>query len=417
MNKKYIAIILIFNTLSTIVYFLFLRMDQNIFNVQYITPDSITYIESAELLYTDFKLHPTRPLLFALILGIPNLFLSTVTIEHYITFSITLNLISWSASLLILFKSLCLFLKNKLSLYLSLLSGCSLGILAINFQTLTESISILALTTIIYLLLKYKQNKNSKHLIYSLAILNFLSLIKPGFFYLMLFYNLVYLIAIFYSKTAVYKKTSPLYWVSVLIIISQLIGMKQTYGNFTLSYIDKVTWYNYLGAKSEAYKTNTKLTKVYQVSKERMSYLNNLSWSDKSIISKEDFKKQLTNNKESVIQAYLDNIYENTNSKSLGIVRNIYNNQFQSRINALSKVSALQNSMYAILFLLTVLLMLLNYRRQHLIEFIIISIIAYNLLTSGISFWQGDRFTLVIYPAILCFFFYQIKKTSIQKYI
>jgi hypothetical protein len=235
----------------------------------------------------------------------------------------------------------------------------------------------------------------------------------------MLLFNLLFLIAPFIPKVSLTRTFNPAYWISILLILIQLTGMKQTYGDFTLSYIDKITWYNYLGAKAEALKSKADVTNtdVYKINQKRMARLSNLSWSKKAKVSKEDFNTQLFYNTKAVFEAYVENIIENINSQSLGIVRNINKAHLQSKIKNLANLSMYQNRMYSALFFFTLMLMVLNYKKQHYIEFMIIIVIGYNLITSGISFWQGDRFSLVLYPTILCFFFYQLKKTPIQKYI
>ena len=75
------------------------------FNSSFIPPDSTTYIEAADMLYNDFAPHHLRPLGYAFLLGLPNLFIEMDT-HDYVIWSTVLNALAWLLMLLLCFKTL-----------------------------------------------------------------------------------------------------------------------------------------------------------------------------------------------------------------------------------------------------------------------------------------------------------------------
>jgi hypothetical protein len=82
-----------------------------------------------------------------------------------------------------------------------------------------------------------------------MAVLFLAALVKPlslGLGFLLLLYYFKKLKAIFINKF------SPFIFISLSLIFLQMYSLKKDYGDFTISYIDSFTYYNYLGTRADS---------------------------------------------------------------------------------------------------------------------------------------------------------------------
>jgi hypothetical protein len=97
-------------------------------------------------------------------------------------------------------------------------------------------------------------------------------LIKPG----AKFFGIVMLLFFFKEILKNYKQKSMIFlYGSLLMIVIQVVGMKVQYGDFTISYIDGVTYHNYICSKAECYKNGKEYE---QINNPRAEYLFGLDF-------------------------------------------------------------------------------------------------------------------------------------------
>ncbi len=412
MKKTYILFSI--GSIIVLLFFIVLQLQNCIFDQDYIPADSFSYIESADLLYNSFSTHPIRPFGYGLILGAPHLFFDVVTLDMYVIYNFIINLFFWFGTSFFLLKSLHLFFGEKSSFYITLLFMFCMGNISHIFLILTETIVTFLLTYMAFLLLKYIIQKKVSHLILGITILNLVVLFRPGMLY---FSGLISLSLLFYLiklKKFSFKKCTP-FFLSLGLIFIQFISTYKIYGDFTLSYIDKETWYYYLGGESKAKEEGHN---YMQERNQRLQNFSDLSWGEKSIVSKNDFKNQLSNNKINILKEYILNVIENAENACSSIigterVKNIKQDRFHIFArNFLSLISKIQNIFFTSLIPISFLLIL--YKRKEITIAITISFtcMAYIVLTSGISFWQGDRFHIVFYPLMMITFSQLIYRSS-----
>jgi hypothetical protein len=257
--------------------------------------DCDNYRESASYLYHNFKAHYFRPIGMAIIAGLPYLFGATDS-SIYI-FSLIINVLAWLCTALLLFSLLKNVLPERKALICTLLFYSIIGSVFINFRLLTESIFTFFILVVFYYLKKYYENKSFHFLSISISILLFSMLIKPSIkFFAILFF-------IYFGKILIknYRNRSILFvFLSLSLIIFQCVKMKKDYGNYTLSYIDSVTYYNYIGSKAMYYKTNDTLN---QYTSERRKFLAKYSYPEQRNIANNDALDQVKNNKYNLIKA------------------------------------------------------------------------------------------------------------------
>lgn len=365
-------------------------------NQNYKFPDSYSYLLACKELYFNFKLNDHRPFLFSLIYGIPLLF--TKNIESLFLWSLILNILFWFATINLLYKSLLSFTSPKIAFIASLLFSISIGNIFIIFHLLTETIFTFITILIVYQLINYSKDKEIKPLIYALSVLILACLIKP------LSLGIVLICIIFYYND-ILKITKSRYsivlYFSILLFLIQLIGMKVTYGTFTLSYIDSSTYYNYLGTKADCYKNKEVFI---QGKNKRVLETKNLSHQEMKKLAKKDFYNQLENNKLNLIKAYFSNLFINSTKGSASVhgCKNInktsYFDAFQFTFKVISKI---QNIFLTLLGILTSFIILYNYKTNTKSILFVAFTILYCIGVSAISTDQGDRFHIILYPLII----------------
>jgi hypothetical protein len=223
-------------------------------------------------------------------------------------------------------------------------------------------------------------------------------LIKPGAKFLAI------LILLFFIKTVLknYKaKAMILLYGSVLMILIQLVGMKVQYGDFTISYIDGVTYHNYLFSKAECFKNSKE---YHQINNPRAEYLFSLLFTDQKRVAKDDAMLQIKTNFPNVVKAYFDNLLENTKSGN-ACVFDLENKKGSSDFTFWKTIafnlSKWQNRLFTIIGILVSLYFVRKLFTPKSVYALMALFVLYTIMLSGISSGQGDRFHLVTFPIVL----------------
>ena len=389
-NLLYISVVIL------ILFLIITGIPKYVLDESIILPDAYSYIDSSNLLFNSFKPHPIRPIVYAFIAGVPNLFIDSVSDIQYIIYNTLLNFIAWIITILLLNKALLLFVEKRISFWATVLFIINLGNLSHIFQVLSESVTTMLLTAILFYTVKYIIEKKISYLVYITSIMNVLALIRPGFLYLSIFFSIALIILIIKNKYFFNKKII-IFNASILMIAFQLVWMNSNYGSYTVSYIDKTTWYLYLGAEAKAGDLGIDFR---EERKNRDSTFEGLSWNEKKNISITDFKDQLSNNIGNIVKEYSFNLLENSVGGNAEI--RLLRDKTQSlTLRILHVISRIQNIFYIITFVISGAYLLLYFKRFNPMMLVLTMIPAYIILTSGISFWQGDRFNVVLIPIFI----------------
>jgi hypothetical protein len=177
--------------------------------------------------------------------------------------------------------------------------------------------------------------------------------------------------------------------------------MKIQYGDFTISYIDGVTYHNYIFSKAECYKNGKEYN---QLNNPRAEYLFGLDFTDQKKVALEDAKFQMKSNFSNVIRAYFDNLLENskTGNGCISDLKNYKNrNDFTIWKSLMFDITKWQNRFFSLMAILLSAFFLLKYYKRERLYFFIAFFITYIIVLSGISCGQGDRFHLVTFPFMI----------------
>lgn len=371
-----------------------------------IFPDASNYNEAATNLYWYYRVHYYRPILMSAIYGVP-LIVGASEIDLYII-AVGINIFLWLWTILLLFAIFCQYVSEKTAFWFSVTFIFYIGIALYNFHFLAEIPFLFFLVLGFYFLQKYNQTKVVKWLVISLSVIVLSILIKPGskFFAIIM---LLYFAKILFSH---YKQKIILFlYASIGLCFIQAAGLKYQFGDFTISYIDSVTFYNYLFSKADCFRNDTEFD---QMNNPRADFLFTHKVHEQKKIATADIKEQLQNNKLNVLKAYVDNFV--WNSISANSVPMAYSNvkgtkKFEQTQSVLFWISKYQNRIMTILGLLLSLVTLWKFHKDAFLLFTAFFIL-YIFGISGISSNQGDRFHIITYPFTLILLVNYINKMS-----
>lgn len=359
-------------------------------------PDSGSYVESAKNLYVFYRGHNFRPILMALINGIPYLFGgndSTV-----LRFGFYVNVCCWLALLLLLFHLLKSFVAERIAFLFTLVAMAIIGNTALLFHLLTENIYMLFILVGFYGIYRYLKEKDYRYVAVALSVFVLSMLIKPGSKFLAILFLLYFGRVILKNYKSKY---SLVLYASIGMVLLQCAGLKYQFGSFTVSYIDSVTYYNYLGSKAVCVEYGKEYS---QMNNPRAEYLFSLDTEQQKRLASDDLKQQLQYNKLNLAKAYVLDVIENTKTGNTCIedCRNVGHTANFSFWNKLfMTLSKWQNRCFTVLALFLSLYYIVKQHKRDEFGFLIAGYIGYIIATSGISCGQGDRFHLVTFPFVI----------------
>jgi hypothetical protein len=199
-----------------------------------------------------------------------------------------------------------------------------------------------------------------------------------------------------------YKSKSMIFiYGSLLMITIQVVGMKAQYGDFTISYIDGVTYHNYICSKAECFKHGKEYN---QINNPRAEYLFSLDFTDQKIAALEDLKHQIRTNFSNLVKAYFSDVIENSKTGN-GCIEELKNHENKEHFTFWKAfffdITKWQNRFFTLLaVLLSTFFLYKNFRKEKG-YFFVAFFIGYIILLSGISCGQGDRFHLVTFPFVI----------------
>lgn len=390
-NKFELLLVLIAFLWGVIVFYL-LQIDVQTYKF----PDTFSYLFSVEQLYNENVLNDHRPFLFSLINGIP--LVIGLPLKAVLLWSVILNILSWFGTIILLYNILFNVAGRKNAFILTLLYLFSFGSFLIVFHFLTEPIFTFLLILIFYYFQRFEKTKAKKHLAYAFSLLILSLLIKPilKFFILIVF--------VFYFKDFIRmlkSKFSFFLVIPIILVFFQMYSLNKDYGNFTISYIDTATYYNFLGTKADCFKNNTEFE---QGKNKRHYYYAKLSPTVGKSVAIEDLKNQLKNNKLNLLKAYLSNLYINSTKGSASVFacENIKKKQYFQKILFLFKASSkITNIIFTFLGISISILIITTWKKNEGFIKLVALAILYMFFISGISSDQGDRLHIIFVPLII----------------
>lgn len=372
--------LLVLNLLAVIVYIVFAFVaNANISEeLAFYSHDSRCYrsvsnwiFESAESSHIE-----VRPYLYPLFLGI--------TLKIGVWFLILSQALMWLVTVNLTFLSANIILnKKKLSWLPTLIVLLNFSLIGMSFHALTEVITTFLLSILIYITVKKKDKLLGFNFLYKLLfLLALLTIIRPVFYPILILATLAIIVLKF--KPLIRRGLNILFLFLVISpVLLQLAIMYKNYNVFTVSNVGSNTFKYYFVA--QIHQNVSHLTR-----KESIDLVSGTS-------PIED-KMFVFNHLKLSAHEFLFNVKNNINAVSY-YSKDLLNNRNTFFSGLMKKINNLYLKIHVFFFpvVLVVFLVSLFYSRIDLPILIILSLISYGvILSSGLSFHQGDRLVLPV---------------------
>jgi hypothetical protein len=372
--------------------------------------DTKSYLEAAENLYLRHEAHLMRPYGYPLLLGLPYLFGQQLTIY----WGVFLNVILWISTVFLLYNIIKKITNTLWARVCTALFALNIGSFSLVFQLLSETLFVFCLVLFAFFILKFLVEQKNSWLICAAFVLAYTALVRPIAFNLWFVFIAISVFFIF-KNTKNTLKTRFLTTFGILsaglLLVIQMAMMQQKFEVFTITFIDKLTFYHYLGATAEGLKGEG-MEQVRKVRGETHTALREKKeYQALYELGTNDMKAQVFNNLPNLFAAWQEGYRDNING-ACSIMQHqaevAKTSTEKEKFEVCFKISQAFNQAYThfLLFLLPVTFFIFYKKTKNPIAalFIILNAITlYCIILCGVSFWQGDRFlvTLVAF-ALIC---------------
>lgn len=374
--------------------------------------DDGSYLLAAKNLYLNGQLDESRPIIIAAIHGFPLLFGFSDAVV--ITWCNVISISCWFLTSILIFKLVAQKFSRRIAFIAAVTFIFCIGNLANAFNVLSEAIFVFYVLLAVFFISKQVQTKHYKYSTLALSILLLAILIKP------VTIGLVVIVALFYLKNfkAIIGNGYVIFILFSLSLIGfQLHSMKKQYGDYTISYVDVITYYNYLGGKADCLKKDIEFVPGEN---ERAKHFNQFSSHEQKKMASNDLKDQLQNNTINLVKAYAFCLYSNSSKGSYSVseckneASTYYFDFFYFVFKAMGKI---QNMLFTIAGVLLSLYYLFRRKKDTSLNKISALFILYIFFISGMSCLQCDRFHILFFPfvIILGISFFVANRQSLRK--
>ncbi|HNW96926.1 MAG TPA: hypothetical protein PKK00_00780 [Bacteroidales bacterium] len=365
--------------------------------------DSYAIIKAAQKFYFNFRFDSERTFLYPVIIGFPLLFgTGNVFLFYYI---LVLQYLFGVAGIILLFLILKVYVNKTMTVIACFVYSLSISNHIYSFYALTEPPFILVLLFSLYMLQRFIQEGSILKLMISVLFLFISAVIRPVTLPLCI---IIFIAWIIYFVIINNIRKSKIHLVSFFFIITlgiQITGMYKDYNRLDFSFAGKKTVFKYLLSLSESLRTNEPIENIqYNKEKRLQQITDKLSLADSlnainNIINK-NIKNEIFGNFNNVIRAYLYSVYSN----STGGIQ-LYNVKIY---NDIYKLSVIQNIFFTLIFALNIVILFFilifkkfrgNIKKEVIMILLFCAVLNMSdWLMSGLAYWQGDRYNIVMVP-------------------
>lgn len=417
-NRDYLILITVSILFFTFISYI-LQLPYNATLTQFVDGDPPSYWAAAKLIYTEgFAAHPLRPFFYPFLIGLPS-FLG-ISSTHSFWIALGLNFMCWLGTILFIFHILINYTNRKIAFIGAFIFVINTSNIINCWAVLAESLFYFLIIGSIYFLLKYITNKTNTG--YFIAFVTFFCL---SFITRPTYSPLLFILIPLFIFALIKKYLSLFIGFISLIIFTATIGfnaykMRQTYGNWTLSYIGQCTIYPFFSGYAHVAaidKSVEQTAKDWLIEFPKRAHAlprdnDSIPWNTINSIVINDLHNLLKNNKTGLAIAFVRDLASNSIASN-GDVLNLIDSKQQFYFKPLIKSVFIWGRVHNILNTIAALFVIpLFFKRFSayfwhnkrpifwiLLSNTILSISA--ILMSTISFTQGDRFHLIVLPMSL----------------
>ncbi len=356
--------------------------------------DDVSYLDSARMLYLEGIFSDARPVVISAVFGFP--YLCGATDATVVTWGLAFNYVLWLGSALLVFNTASLITSRRTAFLAALALLSCVGVLANAFNFLSEPLYIFLNLAAVRCAAGFSKTGKPWYLSFALAALLLNALVKPVAVALAIVLAIVY---VKHLKAAITNWGAATIALAAFLIGVQMRQMKATYGDYTLSYIDAITYYNYLGARADCY---AKGIPFIPGENDRAKHFQSFPSHIQKKMAQRDMAEQFRHNTLNLARAYVFCLHSNSSKGSFIISQagnpeaTLYGRFFKFWWKALSK---LQNILLTIVGV--ALSVLAFVRRSNPLQRMLAGFTLAIIGISAMSCYQTDRFHIAIYPLVI----------------
>jgi hypothetical protein len=404
-NKKtyFFLSVISFMTVIYLIVFLIVDIPNSLYGFNH-TADALAILKASRNLYHGFVFDAERTYLLPLIFGIPHLFNVPETFLYY--FILVIHYLSCLLCVTLMFSVLKTFISRRLAMLACFVFSLSISYYLFSFYALTENFFILALMVSLYFFNSYICRREIKYLAFSALFIFVSSVIRPitlPLCILILLGWIVYTIKI----TSISK--SRLLFVLCFFVFTlgiQFGGIYKDYNRFDFSLAGRKSLYKYLGSFAESLNTGEAIELVQARREQKlMDEARKAHACDSmAVVNKyidQVFKKDVSSNLKNLCRAYVYTLYSNATSGFQGYTG-------MKGAGIIYSITKYQNIFYVLIFLFIIVFVIYKFMHKQCKAFvksketkIILFCLILNLtnwMLSGMVYWQGDRYNVVMIP-------------------
>lgn len=377
--------------------------------------DSHEYFSAADLLFSEFRGHPTRPVGFPILLKLISFF-SDGKFNYTIFF--TSQVAFWYATIALIYLTVRLFKTEKIAFIGGLIFISCVGFSMRFLQIMTEPFYTFLLTFSIWLLFSGYQNQKAFRILCAWFLVCFSVIVRPSLFFSIII--LLPLICLSFYKIKNYIYIFLSISIAVFLIGGQAILTYKSTKVVKLSFIGEITLYLYHDAYLQALKDSKSIAqsdilwgKVREKRKVEIGLVPVENYST-GLLKKEDWL--LTSRK--IKSTFFENVWESPVLATINYFQILFRNSVGGSDNLINiknnytkltyfafLLSRLQNLVLTIFCFLFFLKVIIDWKKYvnpiWQIRFALMIILMNIILLSPVSLAQGDRLHVVFYPIII----------------
>lgn len=352
------------------------------------TPDTNEYLLMGQWLFGDPAgiCSDTRPFIFPLLVLLLNASAGSWGIW-------AMNFLFWLAAVNMLYLTAKRVIHPYLALLGSALFAVNIGLIAATFYALTETFAVFLIILAVGEMVKiFRAEERQLSLFYCTLIFSVLGLVKPLYIYFFYTGFAISLWVLIKKNRTAWVKKAALLAVACTLFVVQLLIMKNQFETFAVSRIGAITFQKYYYAKFYAEANGI----PYDLAKGPSEEDAALVLSAITGRSAAEISDDLIGRPGLALETYKEILFLNLNAPST-LIKQGNNPKLLAWSYRTSLFYVLVHSVFAVLLLIHLFLYRGDIRRT-LLSLALAALFLLIILSSGISYWQGDRLILPSLP-------------------
>gem|GEM_PF-4868075 len=374
-----------------------------------IANDARSFFNAAINFYSHFQADWARPLGYPAIIGLPLVF--NAGKHSILLWNMGVNLTAWILTSILIYKTVVLFARKSIAIVSAILFLFCIGNLEYAYFMLSETVYICLLVAIVYFIAHYLAKENVTSLGWAYFFYCYSLLVRPTLIVIAPFVLVSMLYVGVKNWKLVPKKIISSYILFFLlgsaIVLGQCCLMKRDVGVFNISVDGALTTYRYIGAYAKSMENKTSLRAEWSARSETISALaRKKQWKKMDSLGNADLREQLRNNTWNYLNALRIDIVTNTFKGGAFNLSNIHQWAcFDTVKNICFWLSYWQNVVCTFIIILSGFFVFFIKKimgsNAGIVFFISFALGAGVIVTSGVSYWELNRFNIVGTPFVL----------------